>query len=92
MAERKADGDGDAGWMLDSLEQELAAIRANVARGQQVGARPAASSQGATPARAASRVIDPRPINMNRQDLRRSQAQGQRRTLAERLADVKPED
>lgn len=85
-------GDSTRGQrLLDDIEHELAAIRSEVP-----GRAPAApTAPPAVPAakRAEARVIDTRSINLSADGLRRvQQAQGARKTLQQRLAEVKVTD
>lgn len=79
--------------LLDDIEKELAVIRSEA-----IPANPAALPSRKTPVapgvgRAEPRVIDTRSINMNADGLRRTQqVQINRKTLQQRLAEVKVPD
>lgn len=90
MAQGKPEGDGAAKALLDSLEQEIAAIRSNVARAD--AGRRAAAPPPAAPGRPVARVVDPRPINVNLAPALGPKPGGVRKSLSQRLAEVKPEE
>lgn len=89
----------ETGHLLQDIESELAAIRSDVP-----GSRPAvpparvAPSQGpvaaaAPPPRPEARIIDTRPINLSPAGLAKAkEAAVTRKTLQQRLAELKPVD
>ena len=78
--------------LLDDIEKELAVIKSAFPGGSAPpAARPAPENAGAR--QAGPRMIDTRAINLSAEDLRRTkQAQINRKTLQERLAEVKVPD
>ena len=92
MAQGETDDDRRVSDLFESIEQELASIRSNVADNEKVGQQPTRPARTGPPVRPQAREIDPRrSINVNVANLREGRAAATRRSLAERLADLKPD-
>lgn len=91
MAQNELDSDKRVSELFETIEQEIAAIRSNVAESEKADREAVGAARSVAPMRGLAREIDPRrSINMNLDDLRNGRTASVGRTLAQRLAALKP--